>query len=132
MIHRHGKRRQYDVIARKSGRTLLAECKQWSGNRSRLPALKQAVAQHRERARFYGEITREDAVPVIITLIEEEIRVVDGVPLVPVHRLNAFIAELDSFTDGWCFAESEEPDGPEPENLPDYAEDADGEGYGKT
>lgn len=131
VINRSGKRRQYDVIARREGRTLLAECKQWAGSRYRLSALKQAIVQHRERAQFYETITREDAVPLIVTLIEEDIRVVDGVPLVPVHRLNAFIRELDSFTGDGCFAASEEPDGPEPDNLPDYAEDADGEGYGK-
>ena len=108
MIHRHGKRRQYDVIARRSGRTLLAECKQWSGGRYRLSALKQAVAQHRERAEFYEAITREEAVPLIVTLIEEEIRVFHGVPLVPVHRLNAFIAELDGCADGFSFAEWED------------------------
>jgi hypothetical protein len=111
VIHRSGKRRQYDVIARRDGRTLLAECKQWSGGRYRLSALKQAVAKHRERARFYETITREDAVPLLVTLIEEEIRVVDGVPLVPVHRLNAFIAELDMYADGLLFADPpEDPD----------------------
>jgi hypothetical protein len=110
VIHRNGMRRQYDVIARQSGRTLLAECKQWSAGRYRLSALRQAVVQHRERAQFYEAITREEAVPLIVTLIEEEVRIVDGVPLVPVHRLNAFLAELDSCTDGFLFAEYGEED----------------------
>ena len=34
--------RQYDVIARKNGKTLLVECKQWSGSRYRLSALKKS------------------------------------------------------------------------------------------
>jgi Holliday junction resolvase len=105
---RQGKRRQYDVIARKNGRTFLVECKQWSGSRYRLSALKRAVLQHRERVAFYGEIMQADAVPVIVTLIEEEIRVFEGVPLVPVHRLNAFISELDGRAEGFSPAYEDE------------------------
>jgi len=124
VINRRGRRRQYDVIARKDGRTLLAECKQWSGSRYRLSALKRAVAQHRERAQFYEAITQEEAIPLIVTLIDEGIRVVDGVPLVPVHRLNAFISELDRFTDGGFFTgyeagEQEEAFEEEPDEEPD-------------
>lgn len=107
------KRRQYDVIARKNGRTFLVECKRWSGNHYRLSALKRAVVQHRERVQFYEEITQEDAVPVVVTLIEEEIRMFDGVPLVPVHRLNAFIGEMDNLADGCLCAGYEEGDLPE-------------------
>jgi hypothetical protein len=102
------KRRQYDVIARKNGRTFLVECKQWSGSRYRLSALRRAVLQQWERVEFYMEITQEEAVPVMVTLIEEEIRVFEGVPLVPVHRLNAFIGELDSWAGGYPYAYDEE------------------------
>jgi hypothetical protein len=116
---RNRQRRQYDVIARKNGRTLLVECKRWSKNRYRLPALRRAIGQHRERVQFYKEITQEDAVPVMVTLIEEEIRMFEGVPLVPVHRLNAFISELDNLADGYSFAGAEEEELPDdlPEEL---------------
>lgn len=118
---RNRQRRQYDVIARKNGRTVLAECKRWSKNRCRLPALRRAIGQHRERSQFYAAITREETVPVLVTLIEEEIRVFDGVPLVPIHRLNAFIGELDTFADGCSFAGYEEAELPDdlPEDLSD-------------
>lgn len=115
---RNRQRRQYDVIARRNGRTLLVECKQWSGGRYRLSALKREVGQHRERAVFYEEIMNVPAVPVIVMLIEEEIRIFDGVPLVPVHRLNAFIGELDSWADGCSFAGLEEEDPSLPEDVP--------------
>ncbi|MGB8309670.1 MAG: restriction endonuclease [Methanoregula sp.] len=105
---RNRKRRQYDVIARKNDRTLLVECKQWSGSRYRLSALKKAVIQHRERALFYESVTNENAVPIIVTLIEEEIRIFEGVPLVPVHRLNTFIGELENFPDGISSGEFED------------------------
>lgn len=103
------KRRQYDVIARKGNQTVLAECKRWSGNRYRLSALKRAVMDHKERTVFYETITNEEAIPVIVTLIEEEIRVFEGVPLVPVRKLNSFICELDTLADGDSFCSFEEP-----------------------
>ena len=89
------KRRQYDVIAWKNSQTFLVECKKWAGNRYRLSALIKAIEQHKERTAFYVDITKEDAIPVIVTLIEEEIRVYEGVPVVPVSKLNGFINELD-------------------------------------
>ena len=67
------RRRQYDVIARRTGRTILVECKKWGGHRPRLPALKRAIDQHKERCAFYRALTGEEALPVVVTLIEEEI-----------------------------------------------------------
>ena len=110
MKTRHRQRRQYDVIARKNDCNLLVECKRWSGGRYRLSALKRAVGQHRERVLFYESVMNAEGVPVIVTLIEEKIRVFEGVPLVPVHLLNAFIGELDNCADGFCFAEWEDDD----------------------
>jgi hypothetical protein len=89
------KRRQYDVIAKTNSKTFLVECKKWAGNRSRLSALKRAIDQHIERTEFYRYLTGENAVPIVVTLVEEEIRSYDGVPIVPILRLNSFINELD-------------------------------------
>ena len=89
------KRRQYDVIAKTNSKTFLVECKKWAGNRSRLSALKKAIEMHKERTEFYRFLTREDAVPIVVTLVEEEIRSYEGVPIVPILRLNSFINELD-------------------------------------
>ena len=104
----HKKRRQYDVIARKSKQTYLVECKKWAGNRYRLSALKKAVEQHNERTTFYNTITSEDAVPLLVTLVEEEIRLYEGVPLVPVLKLNSFIHELDMDGEGYSFRDYED------------------------
>ena len=89
------KRRQYDIIAKKYNRTFLIECKKWSGNRYRLSALKTAIRQHKERTEFYENLTKENAVPIMVTLIEEEIKLYEGIPIVPISKLNSFINELD-------------------------------------
>lgn len=98
------KRRQYDVIAWKNDQTYLVECKKWAGNRYRLSALKKAIEQHKERTGFYENITNEDAIPIIVTLIEEEIHIFEGVPLVPVSKLDSFINELDNHLNGDCYS----------------------------
>ena len=90
------KRRQYDVISMRSDQTFLVECKKWAGSRYRLSALKKAIEQHKERTIFYETIMNEDAIPVVVTLVEEEIHVYQGVPIVPILKLNSFIGELDT------------------------------------
>jgi hypothetical protein len=88
------KRRQYDVIAKKYDRTYLIECKKWAVNRYRLSALKKAIEQHKERTNFYRNLTGEEAIPIIVTLIEEDIKFFEDVPIVPIFRLNSFINEV--------------------------------------
>ena len=95
------KRRQYDVIARKNSKTFLIECKKWSGNRYRLSALKTAVKKHKERCEFYRSLTDENPIPIIVTLIEEEILIFESVPIVPISRLNSFINEEDKEVIDW-------------------------------
>lgn len=105
-VKTHNKaRRQYDVIAWKGNQTFLVECKKWAGKRYRLSAIKKAVEQHKERTLFYAAITNEDAIPLLVTLIEEEIRVYEGVPIVPVQKLNGFVNELDEYVQGDFFCD---------------------------
>jgi protease II len=93
---RNKKRRQYDVVARRGDKTFLIECKKWAGNRYRLSALKAAIEKHKERVEFYRDITNEDATPIVVTLIEEEIKIYEDMPIVPIFKLNSFIDEMDS------------------------------------
>ena len=88
------KRRQYDVIAKKNERIYLVECKKWAGNRYRLSALRKAIRQHKERTNFYRNLTGEEAIPIIVTLIEEDIKFFEDMPIVPIFRLNSFINEV--------------------------------------
>jgi hypothetical protein len=89
------KRRQYDVIAKKNDITYLIECKKWSGNRYRLSALKKAIEKHKERTKFYSNLTEEISIPVIVTFIEEDIKFYEDMPIIPISRLNSFINEVD-------------------------------------
>lgn len=88
------KRRQYDVIARNNDRTILVECKKWGAHRPRLSALKRAIKQHKERCEFYRMLTGTEAHAVVVTLIEEEVKSYECVPIVPILKLNSFIREM--------------------------------------
>lgn len=95
-------RRQYDVIARKIDRTILVECKKWSGHRPRLSALKRAIEHHKDRCEFYRVVTGTISFPVVVTLIEEEIKSYRGVPIVPILKLNSFLQETGTdFLQAW-------------------------------
>jgi hypothetical protein len=42
-----------------------------------------------------ANVTNENAIPIIVTLIEEEILFCDDVPIVPILKLNSFINDED-------------------------------------
>jgi len=46
--------------------------------------------------------------PLLVTLIEEEIRFYEGVPIVPVQKLNGFVNELDGYVHGDFFCDCED------------------------
>lgn len=89
------RRRQYDVIAKKNDQTYLIECKKWSGDRYRLSAIKKAIEKHKDRTEFYRNLTGENAIPILVTFIEEDVKFHEDVPIVPILRLNSFINEID-------------------------------------
>jgi Holliday junction resolvase len=93
------KRRQYDVVAIKGRKTFLIECKKWAGSRYRLSALRAAIEKHKERADFYRDLTGEDVIPIVVTLIEEEIKFYEAIPVVPIFKLNSFIYEIERDAD---------------------------------
>ncbi|MDM7934751.1 MAG: restriction endonuclease [Methanothrix sp.] len=95
VIASEGRRRQYDVIARKGGRTILVECKRWSGSRRRLSGLRTASREHKERSEFYRRLTGEHVLPVLVTLIEDGLSACEGAFVVSILRLNSFIDGIE-------------------------------------
>ncbi len=73
-----------------------------------LSALKKAVEHPKERTAFYENIMNEDTIPVVVTLVEEEIHGYEGVPIVPILKLNSFIRESDSHGPGDFFYDYED------------------------
>lgn len=90
-------RRQFDIIAKRFHTTFLVECKKWSGKRYKAGMLKKAVADHLKKCGMFREIYGKNAVPVIVTLVEEDIISHDGVPVIPIEKLNAFINHFEEW-----------------------------------
>ena len=83
-------KRQFDVIAERFNELFLVECKKWSG-RHKINALRKAVDEHLERCLLYSKKANKKAMPLIVTLVEEEIKIHEDVPIVPIEKLNYFI-----------------------------------------
>lgn len=88
----YGIKRQFDVIAKRYKITFLIECKKWKGKKERTSALKGAVKKHIERCQLY-EGVNGPGIPVIVTLLEEQIIEHEGVLIVPIMKLNNWINE---------------------------------------
>ena len=95
-VGRGGGRRgvEIDVAATRGGTALLVDCKHW--RRSNASALAGAARRQADRARIYaaGGAGARAALPVIVTLHEDGIRLAGRVPVVPVLKLGSFADEF--------------------------------------
>ena len=93
-------RMEIDVIGEKMGIALLIDCKHWKTMSK--SALDEIVKKQIERVKRYVVDESISALPVIVTLHQEEIQFVDNVPIVPIMKLSSFLDEfvgnLDSLT----------------------------------
>ncbi|MBN1923774.1 MAG: restriction endonuclease [Nanoarchaeota archaeon] len=90
----NGVRRQFDVIANRNNYSLIIDCKKWCNKKSKASALRNAVIKHKKRCDFYGQLLQKKVIPLIVTYAEDDIKVHDGVCIVPLQMLNNFILEL--------------------------------------
>ena len=80
---------QYDVVAEKFNKIFIVDCKKWAGKRYKSTQLKYAVEKHLERCSLIG--SEKEKIPLIVTLMDEDIQEHKGVPIVPVDKLNTFL-----------------------------------------
>ena len=99
--------RQIDIIAESPSLVLSIDCKHWrrgSGPGSlRAPAAAQA-----ERTKMYANRSGGGSrhLPVLLTMVDNQVRVVDGVPVVPLQALRGFLASVSGFDEGFSFIEA--------------------------
>ncbi len=84
-------RRQFDLIAKRFDDIFLVECKKWSGDRYRTGPLKRAASKHLEKCGMFEERYKKKAIPIIVTLVDEDVISHEGIPVVPIEKLNSFI-----------------------------------------
>jgi len=86
-------RMEIDVIGIRLGIALLIDCKHWK--RYSNSALTSAVKKQIERTKHYTSKTPGAiAVPIIVTLYQDKLDFINGVPLVPIFQFPSFIDEF--------------------------------------
>nr|MDO8133453.1 hypothetical protein [Candidatus Njordarchaeum guaymaensis] len=105
-----GRRYECDVVATMNSLILVADCKHYAG---RVKGLNAAVDKHLERVGAFAksvptlvrkipqilEWDQATITPIMVTLFPENITVIEGVPIVPVFKLNQFLQEITSNID---------------------------------
>ena len=85
-------RMEIDVIGKKMDIALLIDCKHWKTMSK--SALDEIVKKQVERVKRYVADENMSALPVIVTLHQEEIQFIDNVPIVPIMKFSSFLDEF--------------------------------------
>ena len=84
---------EIDVVGIHLGTAVLIDCKHWK--RMSNSALEEIVQKQVERVKHYVSITDEImAAPVIVTLYQESVKLINKVPIVPIMQFSSFIDEF--------------------------------------
>ena len=84
---------EIDVVGIHLGTAVLIYCKHWK--RMTNSALENIVLKQIDRVKHYVTITDEVmAAPVIVTLYQEGVKLVNKVPIVPIMQFSSFIDEF--------------------------------------
>jgi len=85
-------RMELDVVGTKMDIALLIDCKHWKTMSK--SALDEIVEKQVERVKRYVSDENISALPVIVTLHQEEIQFIENVPIVPIMKLSSFLDEF--------------------------------------
>ena len=85
-------RMEIDVVGTKMDIALLIDCKHWKTMSKSV--LNDIVKKQVERVKRYVADENMSALPVIVTLHQEEIQFVENVPIVPIMKLSSFLDEF--------------------------------------
>ena len=93
-------KRQYDVIAEGPRHIFAADCKRWTGRRYKASLLRSAADKQIERCLWLKPEAKKGIIPLIVTLMDEDIVIHRGVPVVSIGKLNTFINSWEERDDG--------------------------------
>ncbi|MBI4182089.1 MAG: restriction endonuclease [Candidatus Aenigmarchaeota archaeon] len=96
---------EIDLVAEKSFRALLVDCKHWGIRPGKKYQLKAAVEKQKIRVKEFKKIrsladfppNHPKKSPLLVTLWEEDILKVSGVWIVPLFKLNAFLLNAEKY-----------------------------------
>jgi hypothetical protein len=86
-------RMEIDVVGIRLGIAMLIDCKHWKRHSS--SALSSAVKKQIDRTKQYVAKTQGAiAVPVIVTLYQDKMNLINSVPIVPIFQFSSFVDEF--------------------------------------
>jgi hypothetical protein len=98
--------RQIDIIAESPLLVLSIDCKHWRRTEGEWGLAAPALAQV-ERTKQYARGTKPGKerayLPMLLTMMDNRVRVVEGVPIVPLQALREFLATVSRFDEGLSF-----------------------------
>ncbi|MDA4113271.1 MAG: restriction endonuclease [Thaumarchaeota archaeon] len=94
-------RRQIDIFAEGQTLALSVDCKHWGRSFSGW-ALERVATEQIERSTLYKlkRRVKVPVLPVILTLLDSQVREVVGVPVVPIFALRDFLVSVNRFDEG--------------------------------
>jgi len=92
-------RREIDLIAEKEKYLLAVDCKSWK-RRIYSSRFYKVVEAQIDRSKILSKIYKNKEVyPVILSIYEIELKIIKGVPIVPISKLKGFLMEFDGYKD---------------------------------
>ena len=85
---------EIDVVARRYGIVLCVDAKRYNRNWHRRSALKKESEKHRKRCSRFSKVIGSKAIPVIVSLIDDELYLHEGCIVVPFNSFNDFLLNL--------------------------------------
>jgi len=101
--------RQIDIVAESPSLVLVVDCKHWRRGVGQ-GSLEPVASAQAERTRLLVERTTGDKgkahLPVVLTVVDNQVRVVGGVPIVPIQGLKDFLSSVNRFDPALSFLSS--------------------------
>jgi|Deesub1362B_J571_1020462.scaffolds.fasta_scaffold32151_2 Holliday junction resolvase-like predicted endonuclease len=85
---------EIDVVAERYETVLCVDAKRYNRNWHRRSALKREAEKHRKRCLRFSRLLGRRAIPVIVSLIDDELYLHEGCIIVPFKALNDFLLNL--------------------------------------
>ena len=98
--------RQIDIVAESPSLVLSVDCKHWRRGAGAAGLEGPALAQA-ERTELLAVRSRKGGsmafLPVLLTMVDSQVKVVEGVPVVPLQALRDFLASVSRFDEGLSY-----------------------------
>ena len=103
---------EIDVIGLKNKTLLVIDAKMWGVRSGKASALRTAIDKQKERTvRLSNQLDRlakkmtklkggtYELIPIMVTWLVEEVEIHQGVPVIPVFKLNSFLLAISEYED---------------------------------